>query len=274
MSSSQLTNSYFSEGWPNHQPDVLVNVRLMFNLNSFPRSQFSQLARGRPHPRFASEIEILFNRTWNQHKMYLDHPCPSKTTYRFSKWISWWKHVDMTWNNSFFCLIYIYMGFHHSNHCEHAWARRPHVHQGEKSTEAMVKLAWFLTGQRPIGTSHEKHPINCWMMIVPRPKHISPGNVGELYTYWPIWIYYLDNDIFDILHNGDIEYGYIHNDLFWSQMSISAETKELKDQGCRVTLWKDQWTGRSHYIYIIYTIRRIYDQLGTSQTESRKTQWF
>ena len=121
--------------------------------------------------------------------------------------------------------IYIYMGFHHSNHCEHAWARRPHVHQGEKSTEAMVKqLAWFLTGQRPIGTSHEKHPINCWMMIVPRPKHISPGNVGELCTYWPIWIYYLDNDIFDILHNGDIEYGYIHNDLFWSQMSISAET--------------------------------------------------
>ena len=30
MSSSQLTNSYFSEGWLNHQPDMFVNINWYF----------------------------------------------------------------------------------------------------------------------------------------------------------------------------------------------------------------------------------------------------
>ena len=35
MSSSQLTNSYFSEGWPNHKPDIVVFFFILTSLTFF-----------------------------------------------------------------------------------------------------------------------------------------------------------------------------------------------------------------------------------------------
>ena len=58
LSSSQVTNSYFSEGWPNHQPDIPLksqfNIPLISQFNIPLKSQFNipDFSRILPHKPF------------------------------------------------------------------------------------------------------------------------------------------------------------------------------------------------------------------------------